>query len=445
MESNASGETAGRGEMNEQLANFFVSFTTTGVADIKTTLDDINDRLDALGGNFQESSKGMDGMFGGLTKLLGRLGLVTSAVTAVGLAIKNAFAIGDKAVELRNLSEATGASAEKLETLGIVLRKYGGDVSSAGEVYKNFMTMMTEYSQGKIPESHREMIARYGGYGLSIRAGMTPEQILENLNKVFNRLEADGNIGAIHQIARAYGLDQPTMVMLMQSQDDLRAEIERAKEQLVLSSEETQKSAEELRLAKQELRAVWDKISAELIPILSSLLDALSPILDVLAPIAEWVLKQIGGTIGGVVDVASAIFTDKTMDEVLDKISTQDNIYGALLRHVDNVKLNSSINKAMGNVWEPLPYDYYEKASIATGVPADILKMADEELRQSYMNKAPWESVTTSNADNRSVNVGAINIHGDTGSIRGIRDSIGGVVRGEMGALIAGSTMRGGV
>lgn len=442
MESNAGGETAGRGEMNEQLANFFVSFTTTGVADIKTTLDDINNRLDALGGNFQESSKGMDGMFGGLTKLLGRLGLVTSAVTAVGLAIKNAFAIGDKAVELRNLSEATGASAEKLETLGIVLRKYGGDVSTAGEVYKNFMTMMTEYSQGKIPESHREMIARYGGYGLSIRAGMSPEQILENLNRVFNRLEADGNIGAIHQIARAYGLDQPTMVMLMQSQDDLRAEIERAKEQLVLSSEETQKSAEELRLAKQELRAVWDRVSAELIPILSSLLDALSPILEALAPIAQWVLKQIGGTIGGAVDVASAIFTDKTMDEVLDKVSKQDNIYGALLRSVDNVQTNSAI---MGNVWEPLPYDYYEKASIATGVPADILKTADEELKRSYMNKSLWELMTTSNTDNRSVNVGAININGDTGSIRGIRDSIGGVVRGEMGALIAGSTMRGGV
>ena len=459
--------------MNEQLANFFVSFTTEGLEELKSGIDDINNKLDDLDGGFSKSTKGMNGMLGGLTVLLGKLGLFGSAIAAVAAGVANAFDVGERAVDLRNASEMIGVDPAKLETMGIVWQKYGGNIQTATAEYKNFLDTMTQYSQAKIPDEHREMMARYGQYGLNIQAGMNFDQYMQSFNTTFRNLEQAGKYGEIAQIAGAFKLNDSTQVMLMQSQDQLREEVERAKDMLVLSKEEVQANAEELRLAKQELKATWDMVSSDLIPLITDVLNVLKPILEALKPIASWALKQIGGLWNTGKNIVSALFTDKTLPEAMNNIRQQDDMFGATVRAVDaGVDYMSrhwafqnadAASKRIGSgnyTWDDInALNNYLSILSTDRLNGKEIDLTDAQLDQinAIVKEAamalavtsnPINTTSTSNTstDNRQVNVGAINVHGDTGSVKGIKNALGSVVRDEMGQIImAGSTARGGV
>ena len=413
--------------MNEQLANFFVEFTVEGLEDVKEGLSDINDKLDSLDTGFGNATKGAGALFGSLGLLLGKIGLFGSVLAALGAAIANAFDVGDRAVDLKNLSDATGVSAEKLETMGIVLRKYGGDIENAGALYKDLMMMMTEYGQGKIPESHREMLSRYSEYGLSIHAGMTPDEILANFNKTFNNLRAVGNYGAINQIAEAYGLDQSVMVMLMQSMNDLTEEVKGAKNQLVLSREDVQENAMRLKEAKIELKQAWDNISAYLIPIITKVVEVLTPFVKFISKIFEW--------LGSPFEPSDETDEQRKIDSLRDSaLKASRRIKAGNYSLSDIYAVKEALDKEIFSGWTDAQYgDAYKS-----------LRLAVENLQSTNTPLNTYNSGGNVSSDNRSVSVGSVNVYGDTGSIKGIRSALGSAVREEMGVMInTGTNARG--
>lgn len=312
--------------MDTELQNFFVTFTTEGLDKVQQDIANLSDKLDEVTSGINKSGSGLNKLSGGLGGFIGKLGLATTAAAVAAAAIKNAFTVGNDALGLKNLAEYAGVSAEKLEQMGIMMKKYGGDWKTAGQDYIKINTALGELrNRGNLSESMRDVLARYAQYGLRFSPDMSADDVLANLQSVFNKLKARGDNWGIQQIQSAYGISQPTALLLMQSMDQLREAAERARGQLVLSSEETQKNAAALQEAKQALKASWDKLSADLIPLITQVLNLLQPLVELLGPIASWALKQLGGTWDAVKDVWKWVKGDSTYTETVDKLSQNSN------------------------------------------------------------------------------------------------------------------------
>lgn len=294
--------------MDTELQNFFVTFTTEGLDKVQKDIANLSDKLDAV----TKSHKGLDNLTGSLGGFIGKLGLATSAAAVAAAAIKNAFTVGNDALGLKNLAEYAGVSAEKLEQMGIMMKKYGGDWKIAGQDYIKINTVLGELrNRGNLSESMRDVLARYAQYGLRFSPDMSADDVLANLQSVFNKLKARGDNWGIQQIQAAYGISQPTALLLMHSMDQLREEAARARGQLVLSSQETQKNAEALQEAKQELKATWDKLSAQLIPIITDVVRLLSPVVSA--------VKEFIDLVKGIIKVLTGDISWKDLWESIKK------------------------------------------------------------------------------------------------------------------------------
>lgn len=287
--------------MDTELQNFFVTFTTEGLDKVQQDIANLSDKLDEVTSGINKSGSGLNKISGSLGGFIGKLGLATTAAALAAAAIKNAFTVGNDALGLKNLAEYAGVSAEKLEQMGIMMKKYGGDWKNAGQDYIKINTALGELrNRGNLSESMRDVLARYAQYGLRFSPDMSADDVLANLQSVFNKLKARGDNWGIQQIQSAYGISQPTALLLMQSMDQLREEAARARGQLVLSSKETQKNAEALQEAKQELKATWDKLSAQLIPIITDVVRLLSPVVSAVKEfidLVKGIIKVLTGDI----------------------------------------------------------------------------------------------------------------------------------------------------
>ena len=313
--------------MNNEVASFYIEFVTKGLAELKEGLDDINGKIDDLGSNMQGSGGKSDGLGSKLLGLAAAFGLVTSAAAAATAAISKAFNVAESALELRNLSITSGESAKNIETLGLMLERYGGDINDAAQVYQSMNEIAYQMATwGNVTEDQQRLVSRYHEYGLELTPGMSADQILMAFQRTFYNLRNSGRdegwiASAINDIASGFGISsQPMIILLQQSIEDLIDEQERVREMLVLSNEGVQENSDELFESKQELRQVWAELSANLIPvltealkILTSILELLGPILEVLGPIAEWALTQIGEAVEYSVDAIAQQIEDVTI------------------------------------------------------------------------------------------------------------------------------------
>lgn len=305
------------------ITDFYIAFNTVGLLELQQGMDKLQKQMDGLETGFEGASKGSNKTSGSLMGFLGKLGLVTSAVGVAAAAVKNAFSVADRAIELRNMADAADVAASKIEALGIVLRKYGGDEKTAGAMYKNFRDLIKEYNQGKIPQNQREVMARYG---FSVRPGMTPEQVQNTLAQAMHTRALVGDIGGRNQIAEAFGLDKSAMLALSNGVQWLSSEINEANKHLVLSNDQTVKDSEELKQTMRDMKQTWDKVSAELIPVLNDLLQALAPLVEFLAPIAAWAARQVGGTVGAIGDTLRLLRGQISWDEYKDRLRENNNV-----------------------------------------------------------------------------------------------------------------------
>lgn len=409
--------------MNNEIADFYVAFTTAGIAELKQGLDDIDKKLDGIEDGFTSATHGTNEFLAGLGLLLAKLGIFGGVLATVAAGIKNAFDIGERTLDLNNMAAAAGVASEEIETLGIALQRYGGDTNVAGATYKKIRDLLTEYGQGKISENQREVMARYG---FNIQPGMTPDEVLFTLQEAMYRRVQAGDIGGRNQIASAFGIDQSVMLFLSQSIQDVIAELKNAEDKLVLSGEANKQNALALQEAKEELKKSWDKVSQELIPVITDVLNMLGPILEALRPIAAFLSNLITDTFDLGKNLLALIKGDITTDEFLDNIRKQDGIYGDTVRGVEGAvqyindawtvqdATKSSKNIASGN------YSMQDIANVSRylsyaakngsltyeqiNAMSEQLKLAANEL--AYTNtplNAAGNTVSTQN-DNRTYN-----------------------------------------
>lgn len=261
--------------MNE-LTEFSVVFKTNGADDMQRVLTEINQGLDDTSEAFSGAIKQAGGFGDSVASMASRLTKMATAFFGVQQLISGAFNVNNEILQLNSMADAAGVAAEKIETLAIATREFGGTNESAGSVFTNLSNMMTKISQGIISDEQRLAMARYGVSYMGSNGLANAEEMLYNIAEVMPGLSA----GERQDLGKAMGLDRATINYLARGVDNLRRTITEAADKVSLSGDAQRMQAAELANAQLELKKSWDQFLIQITPLLTNLLYLLQPVVD---------------------------------------------------------------------------------------------------------------------------------------------------------------------
>lgn len=286
-----------------QLDEFFISFTTKGITELKDALKDINEKLDNLDKSFTKSTKKGDDFFGKFTHWAKGIALVTAAVGTFTKAISDAFKMSNDIIRLNVVADVAGVKAEDVEALAIATAPFLGgkkDIGAASNFYRNMTETQTEWWRGQYSQKVIDEMSRAG---VLIKPDATQEQYMSGLIQALSFYQGQHTqqaIGARNLFAQAFGLTDEQMLLFAKGQDYVNNALDYGYQHLTLSGDKNLKNSVDNAKAKMELKEQWDKLVADLIPVATALtkvmtivVDWLRPIARFLGRIAEWVSKKL--------------------------------------------------------------------------------------------------------------------------------------------------------
>lgn len=254
--------------MNQELAEFFVKFTTEGLAEVKGAIDDLSKKMDDVSKSTEKADKSQSSFFGKIVKWGTLLAGFTTAVyglkkawDAVGVAAANTM-------DIYQQSLMAGTSPQTIERWQRVSEHQG---LSAGAVPASFMSLrkfLYDFENLQIGEEFNKTI----GLALKDVAGgdLITQAIMRSINTgnadtlllTLNRFLSSGliNSAAAHDLLSVFGLDNQTMFTLLH-QGTLATQLENAK-LIYTGNPETLNASARYVDAKASLKDAWNSIWA---------------------------------------------------------------------------------------------------------------------------------------------------------------------------------------
>ena len=287
--------------MNQELGEFFVKFTTQGLAEVKDAIDGLSKKMDDLGSASDIANSKQGGFFKNTTVWIGKLAGLTSAVVA----LKKAWdAVGNAAASTMSIYQQAmlaGTSPQTLERWQWVARHQGLDPNSIIGDFRGGRELLQRFADLEIDEEFNKVFGRAGlgtdAIMASLQAGNL-DAVLEMLNKALSARDANGN--ALINSARAKEiLDQlgfsDTMQILLRQQE-LPTLLQNAK-LIYTDNPETLAASVRYTEAKATLKDSWNEIWANP-EIIKAATDMLIYLNDVVLPALKtffvWLLDKIG-------------------------------------------------------------------------------------------------------------------------------------------------------
>lgn len=351
--------------MNEEIANFFVKFTTEGLVDIKTGIEQINENLDDMNKAFEKSKKGGDSFFGSLVKWTGLIGGLTAAFVTLRNTIRGVFDTAYAVSDLYGQEQILGVSANVLEQYGLIAERNRGSQSDAYSFFGNVNDLMGRFQTGRITKEDTYRFSKLGlafDYNRDLSLSENRDVYLNALRSAVsgvNKNDAD-KMAIVSELIGPQSLQRFFMSNPAQAEKQLAW----ADKLRVLSRNESDlQSAQDLITVQMEWRQTIKHFEIELMPILSKVMKALEPLIPVIdkqitrlgewvdrhaddmakwvqdgvdwlihqfpeilsdifttlkallgavTPIVEWVVNRLGGTFKSMWDGAKAIWGDIT-------------------------------------------------------------------------------------------------------------------------------------
>ena len=283
-------------EMNE-LGEFFITFNTNGLQELKDGLKDINTKMDGLNTTFEKGVSKGDGFFSKFTAWGLKLSALAAGFIGVGKAINDAFKIGGEITKLNVVADVAGVKAESVEALAIALAPLKGgqkDYASAANFYRQMTETQTQWWRGQYSEKVIEEMSRAGVTGL--KANSTQEQWMNGLIDALSYYQGQHTqqaIGARNLFAKAFGLTDEQMLLFAEGRDYVNQQLEYGRQHLTLSGEGNLRKAIEQTRAKMEFQESWEKLVINLIPLTTKIYEALKVITDVVSEYLPYIVKGI--------------------------------------------------------------------------------------------------------------------------------------------------------
>ena len=435
----------GRKEMN-QLSEFFITFTTNGLTELKDGLKDINTKLDSLNTSFDKGVSKGDSFFSKFTNWGLKLTALAAGFVSVGKAIKDAFNMGTDIISLNTAADAAGVKAEQVEALAIATAPYLGgrkDISSAGNFFQNLAMTQTKAWRGQYAQSLIDEMAYAGG--ITISPESTKEQwmygIADLLHYYTLNPQDERSAGARLLLSQAFGgMSREQMLLLSEGSASLRETLGKANQHLTMPGEENLIKALEQTKAKMKFQEEWENLVTELIPLTTKIYNALTAVVKsindffqsegwkAIVNTAKWLyetFKEGWEMISGwfrskygenepTVENAVWQMTEHkgrvALNNILNDNASIADIAYLQQRLTDANAMNPELKKAFGNEMNRLMMLNAMSAGQTLDLPYDKnLKLADVILSQANSNLSSRSGGVNNDVD---VNIREINITG---------------------------------
>lgn len=339
--------------MNQEIANFFVKFTSNGIAEVRNDISSLNEKVEDISKALEKSGKVNDGFFGKMKGWAGQLGLITAGFLSLRKAINEAFSAAQNVRSIYKLSDTLGVDPQTLERWEILAKMYDGDRGDVSGFFSSLNTLSRNMREGKYSDEMLERMARYGFteqylYGASLAENR--DRIIGDLNRLLNRRNLDAaDVDAIKQV---FGLSDTMVDILKANPEALKRNLQWAEGQRAVTSDpEYVRQAAELRKTQIELNQALQKVWLELMPVLKEVLEAIKPLLEPLkellaifaelfaaiAPALQWLADAFGGGIGSLFDLVKVLRGKMTMGEYIEKQRNRKGVVGDVVRGAESV------------------------------------------------------------------------------------------------------------
>lgn len=274
--------------MNNEIANFFIEFTSKGLSELKSEMSDLKNSIDEMADSFNESSSSGDGFFGKLTTWASSLAGLAVGFVSVRKAITDMFNVADKTVDLHLTASRLGIDPLDIESLGRMTTRHGGEFDDAVRFYEALQELSFNLELGRFTQGQEDILSLTNqrvGYFKKLN---TPTEkfnfLIDQLQTAFSNINDPEYKTKLQQEFA----NIPNSVRTMMETGKYWDLIERGVELSYMYTDKARKESIENVNARIELQEEWDKAIQTLTPAVTQLINEfITPLVNNFAKFAQ--------------------------------------------------------------------------------------------------------------------------------------------------------------
>lgn len=235
------------------------------------------------------------------------LGKTVARLAIVGATIKKSLDFYEQGEQLQFLAQKASVATDKLQTLGMAARRYGGTTEGTAGTLEN---LRSQYQSLRMGEGGGGLEQAAFKYGIGISSD--PEKMLENVAKRMETLKSDA---AKWDLANTLGIDEGTTRLLMQGTKAYTEELKRAQKYRLYTKEDLERMRQ-YRQISLDIRMGIDSIFAS---IARMLLPAVERVAKAIRTVTDWMAEHEGAVkiIATIVGVTAVVLSARTAIKLL--------------------------------------------------------------------------------------------------------------------------------
>jgi len=287
--------------MNQEIAEFFVKFTTEGLSEVKGAIDDLGKKMDDVGKATKSATDKSDSFFANIGKggkwLVALTGF-TSTVYALKKAWDSVANAASSTMTIYNQAMLAGTDPKTLERWQNVARHKGLNASEIFSDFRNGRDFLTRFGDVEISDEFNKTFARAGLNSDAVIASLEQgnmDALFRMLNTALSARDEFGN-ALVNETRAKDVLSQigfgDTMLSLLRLQT-LPELLENAR-LIYTENPDLLRASVERTEARETLRDSWNAIwaSPEFVDTQTRILNALNGLMPHIEKIANWCAKK---------------------------------------------------------------------------------------------------------------------------------------------------------
>lgn len=271
------------------------------------TLDESKNKVDTFKTSVESMKKSAEYSLLQVKNNFLALGKTVARLAIVGATIKKSLDFYEQGEQLQFLAQKASVATDKLQTLGIAARRYGGSTEGVAGTVEN---LRSQYQSLRMGEGGGALEQAAFKYGVSISSD--PEKMLENVARRMETLKSDA---AKWDLANTLGIDEGTARLLMQGTKAYTEELKRAQKYKLYTKEDLERMRQ-YRQISLDIRMGIDSIFAS---IYRFLLPAITSIAKQVRKIIDWAVENpdIAKTVGIIGLITAGLLTCNSAINIL--------------------------------------------------------------------------------------------------------------------------------
>lgn len=314
--------------MNNELASFFIEFTSKGLSELKTDMLELKNSVEEMSDTFSKSASSGESFFGKLKSWTTSLGGMALGFVSVKRAITDMFNVADKTIDLHLTASRLGVNPLELESLGRISSRFGGSMQDAFTFYESMQDLSFNLGLGRYTQSQADIMSLAKISVQAVQSLDPADRIRYLINQLQSAFSSVADPELRSQMQNAFG-NIPNSIRSIMETGNYWELMGKGEGYSFLYTEEARKESIANKNARIALSEAWEKLVNEFTPAVTRLIDEfLTPLVknfsefaqdkDLGQILSDWVKEMsnwvketwpdIKRVFMGIVDVIMAMF-----------------------------------------------------------------------------------------------------------------------------------------